>query len=125
MKLENQVCSLENAKKLKELGVKQDSLWGRNKNIGGKEYHLARMYNAEISAFTIAELMERLPAYIDYEKMKCILTCWKKPDEFGVIYNSGLNNAMNPRIDKTLANALAKMLIYLIENKLIKEEKNE
>jgi len=27
MKLENQVCSLEHAKKLKELGVKQENIW--------------------------------------------------------------------------------------------------
>ena len=27
MKLEKQVCSLESAKRLKELGVKQNSLW--------------------------------------------------------------------------------------------------
>ena len=43
MKLQNQVCSLELSKKLKELGVKQESLWywirdDDNVGIGFSEY---------------------------------------------------------------------------------------
>ncbi len=75
MKLEQQVCSLKLAKRLKELGVKQESLswwtqWGEDKN-----YYLYSQANfvydpnlradrlplkEKISAFTFAELEEVL-----------------------------------------------------------------
>ena len=38
MKLEDQVCSLELSKRLKELGVKQDSLWYWNAKEGYTPY---------------------------------------------------------------------------------------
>ena len=77
MKLEDQVCSLELAKKLKELGVKQESLFywwfvrndmgddvfvSDTKPVNGTEYW---------SAFTVAELGEMLPKYI----VHCGFTC--------------------------------------------------
>lgn len=67
MKLENQVCNLELSKELKELGVKQDSLWRwwydfnldkfilRHYKII-KQKDLLEMY----SAFTVAELINML-----------------------------------------------------------------
>jgi len=45
MKLEKQVCSLELAKKLKELGVKQESLWFYN----SKTMKLQRGFSAHTS----------------------------------------------------------------------------
>lgn len=82
MKLEQQVCSLELAKKLKELGVKQESafVWsvpnpekGRNereKLVLGKYCEVMLCHKARdwgeafdvYSAFTVAELGEMLPA---------------------------------------------------------------
>lgn len=75
MKLEKQVCSLELAKKLKELGVKQESIfyWTRSytRKTGvfqaDSKYYLAYSKNKkyyaeyECSAFTVAELGELLP----------------------------------------------------------------
>lgn len=74
MKLEDQVTSLEISKKLKELGVKQESefYWVVTLTT---EYHLSWYPNGELpkalqqrndcySAFTVAELGVLLPAYI-------------------------------------------------------------
>lgn len=85
MKIENQACTLEQAKRLKELGITQNSLyyfyWARGNSVGG--FHLVNMNNwysginemnqillnaiegavsNEIySAFTVAELGVMLP----------------------------------------------------------------
>lgn len=68
MKLENQVCSFEYSKKLKEIGIKQDSLflWRRYIPIKGSTYirpewkisiHKGSSNNYDlISAFTASEL---------------------------------------------------------------------
>ena len=62
MKLENQVCSLELSKRLKELGVKQDSLWGYLDHGDLNFYPVLNSeliyLKAEYSAFTVAELGE-------------------------------------------------------------------
>ena len=72
MKLENQVCSLELAKKIKQLGVKQDSLWWwmkyqrmpdssifwtiqREEIKDTNEYSFIKRDN--ISAFTVSECL--------------------------------------------------------------------
>lgn len=72
MNLENQVVSLELAKKLKELGVKQESLyWWVNEYQemkGGisastwllKDWKEAQGYKKHISAFIVAELVNEL-----------------------------------------------------------------
>ena len=125
MRLENQVTSLEISKKLKELGVKQESLfyWVEYEKdaydlwhkIAKEVYftHTRTIHSLPLhnlySAYTVAELGELLP----YE--------WK------LTFKSSENSWwVSPRQDiphcwaKTEANARAKMLIYLIENKLIK-----
>ena len=60
MKLENQVCSLELAKKLKELGVKQESLFWWCKDFKGRvvQPHKHNCLGGGISAFTVIELLE-------------------------------------------------------------------
>lgn len=69
MKLENQVCSLELSKRLKELGVKQDSLWWWHGRMMADEMHYT-ITSCDVreecreecgflaSAFTCAELMK-------------------------------------------------------------------
>jgi hypothetical protein len=87
MTLESQVCSLELAKKLKELGLKQNSyyFWKTYPDSvinNGEPYLVA--YNSrymtskgriEGSAFTVAELGEMLPApagnYMGRKRFKC------------------------------------------------------
>jgi len=133
MKLENQVCSLELAKKLKELGVKQESLWwwmicpdktyqiSNAKSLGHKywlEQHGEKWKDfpeekISYSAFTVAELGEMLPKeYISANTSQgwaiLLLEKVRKFQELVVL-----------QIADTEANARAKMLIYLLENKLM------
>ena len=65
MKLEDQVVGLELAKKLKELGVKQESYcYWREGNKEDPTYRIVTMVCAKggtYSAFTVAELGEMLP----------------------------------------------------------------
>jgi hypothetical protein len=138
IKLEDQVCSLELAKKLKELGAKQKSLfwWGRPKdlNVYGLFYtpmlfsfgedHFDELY----SAFTVAELGEILPIHFGYKwnnKMYPTgLMITKLINDWLVSYNVTGSYAPSELciFDKTEADARAKMLIYLIENGLIKND---
>jgi hypothetical protein len=120
MKLEQQVCSLELAKRLKKLGVKQDGVFG----YASKRSEKYRLYfdpftervnlNSVVSAFTVAELGEMLP-----EEMKNG-TSWEElrikrdGDEWNVIYGALWNEEAS-----TEADARAKMLVHLLENKLI------
>lgn len=118
MKLENQVVSLKYAKKLKELGFKQESLfyWADtriNELATGKDKHLKLVYPDggnylfKISAYTVAELGEMIGELAITEKMDKWYT--KRKGELMI----------KPLFDKTEANARAKMLIYLKENKLL------
>lgn len=156
MKLEQQVTSLEISKRLKELGVRQESLfyWRlgystsesfKNGVSTGKQGHfrdyeltyypkpryttadikwnerdLARLDETELSAFTVAELGEMLSSK-------------------GGVYFSGKDNLESPNKwfctkmsmpefeywqeqfvqADTEADARGKMLIYLLENKLL------
>jgi hypothetical protein len=114
MKLENQVCSLELAKRLKELGVKQESLfyWCQMEkptrtawDIRGEKFIDDYKYTSRelkyISAFTVAELGEMLP------KLSCSGKYTK--DYICNLVSGELQTA------KTEANARAKMVIYLKE----------
>jgi len=140
MNLSEQVISIELAKKLKELNVKQDSLFywlnvpeivHMKLNDDGTIFYdennctvLDRIeyktfigspiaYNVSQedtwSAFTVAELGELIPSnYYNFYK-----------NENGYIFSiNGLPNTSDPNV----ANAMAKMLIYLIENKLVNSE---
>lgn len=124
MKLENQVVSLELAKKLKELGVKQESLfyWVRrdmqadDSVVQIMQNKIHESYGETLcSAFTVAELGEMLP------KEKMTFVNWF---ESGWRIDYGTERDEHSRvgahlIDKNLANAIAKMVIYLLENKII------
>lgn len=127
MRLEQQVCSLELAKKLKELGVKQESLFYCVIDLmgGGLENELKYGEMPEdhyswsfASAFTVAELGEILKKHgnfisgygLDTEK-EYYCTRVSLP-EFE-IWSENFVEA------DTEADARAKMLVYLLENKLI------
>lgn len=123
MKLEDQVCSLELANRLKELGIKQHSIcywWQYDKD----SWHLTiAVYPTSpknyISAFTVAELGEMLPSWINghhliITKASTWFLRYRAPSSF-------IPKEEDPEIeDENEANARAKMLIYLIENALIK-----
>jgi hypothetical protein len=75
MKLEDQVVSLELAKRLKELGVKQESLftwyeWYENEMILFHDRSPEISGQNPYSAFTIAELVEILPKNIPFTLVK-------------------------------------------------------
>lgn len=115
MKLEHQVCNLEISKRLKELGVKQESLfyWGHNQEnfrhciIWSKEWLVdsgITLLWGGFSAFTVAELGKIIiPNYKKLEKCEKFV----------------------PQNDKDFVRCLfsadyyGKVLIYLLENKLI------
>jgi len=126
MNKEDQVCSLELAEQLKKLNCKQESLWWWIVPGMGIEPYLAdhkKKTTGEIySAFTVAELGEMLPKYIDTDDrywltISCPIKDWKigywADNDCVVAFKSTQRN-------KTLTNAMAKMLIYLLENGLIK-----
>jgi len=138
MKLEKQVASLELSKKLEELGVEQNSLFGwslydEKNNLWGVEEF--RNIGDEYSAFTVAELGEMLPVTIQMNRRRGVDTHWlentKTTHKYrcGYIYEDSSGTTGWGRvsdfeshavgISKTEANARAKMLIYLLENKLI------
>ena len=136
MDIEQQVCSLELAKKLKELGVKQESVWYwtecNNPDYGViGEWMLiqkpSKNWN-QAAAFTVAELGVLLPKMLEDEYgQKQWLDMyngrgWTKggkyvhEDEFIVgMKNIGLAEA------NTETNARAAMLIQLIEKGYITE----
>ncbi len=157
------VCSLELAKRLKELGVKQESDFYWIERHGKRRQHkltgtffLIKMRDLDFrksmrsyySAFHVGELGDMLPPTIEVKDIK---KEWGYDEVFyrqihvgingqWLIYYSRLDDLgdgqMNeikihtryggkPILEKTEADARAKCLIYLIENKLIdlKEEK--
>jgi len=124
MRLEDQVCSLELAKKLKELGVKQDSLfywlkeeepyiWFNPPNFS----HPMNTVHWNYSAFTVAELLDIIPPLSTLQLLKG-LNIHK-----GIIFVLRLETLdidYTQYSDFSAANACAKMLIYLIENGIVK-----
>lgn len=135
MKLENQVVSLDLAKRLKELGVKQESLFYWRVEIDeGQEYPEVWYEKPNerrglhiYSAFTVAELGELLPQTI--QVMPGEKTGWNLrwltigrflEDMWCVGYEStdGETVFHEEQADNE-ANARAKMFVYLLENKLI------
>jgi len=124
MKIENQVVSLALAKKLKKLGVKKNSLvrwqvWNdpytgilRRQIIFAGSY----TYGSAYAAFTVAELGEMLPKLGAYGWIET--KRWKDGKWHCSKAISSTNEAHRERAN-TEADARAKMLIYLIENKLI------
>jgi len=145
----NNKIDLEYAKKFKELGVKQESEFYYIAPKESTSYELVsieriRLYReiytkgvAKISAFTVGELGEMLPYDFSvpykYEKidltsnvyMECRITCWIDSSRTPRLYGINIESQYEARMifkdvyDKSEANVRAKMLIYLIENKLV------
>lgn len=124
MKLENQVCSLEISMRLKELGIKQESifLW---------EYFDEKCYSVKFnpyavvpntfnnwkvySAFTAQELLEIIPENIDHGYLSVV-----KANIYCVRYEL---TDIKYYPNKNLADSCAYLLIYLIENNLMEIKK--
>jgi len=127
MKLENQVCSLELAEKLKELGFGQDSLYKWTPENRGETFYICSsdcLHGKDYpcySAYTVAELGEMLPFYIREDANKGISFSTETDGLKIERFSNGWTIYYRYRSisDKTLAEAMAKMLIYLKENNLI------
>jgi hypothetical protein len=147
MKLEQQVTSLELAKKLKELGLKQESLFywilfhgGVGK--GHSDYERSATWElrtkdsslnfqeSRISAYTVAELGEMLPEYLVINDRVVIFTTrhnredkdtgWEQGYEFAESLNDEDVGWVEVEQAETEADARAKMLIHLHEQGLLK-----
>lgn len=122
MKLEDQVVSLELAKKLKYLNVKQESqFWWIHSDwfpAEGDPYELqfkedfpsVGRQSTDVAAFTVAELGEMLPPFVTTEKYLC-----KEKPRFNTHEEETIEE--HSWHDDSEANCRAKMLIHLIENK--------
>ena len=124
MNIEQQVASLELSKKLKKLGVKQDSLYYWVDNFyAGIETSIVEAKNRKegggVSAFTVAELGEMLPITVHTTKFEQGYH-WQSHYEVLKGDLSGKMEYVHFEAADTEADARAKMLIYLIEKKLIK-----
>lgn len=126
MKLEDQVLSLELAKKLKSLGVKQESYfnWITENEIGDEweervevsDYSFDCPIEIIASAFTVAELGEILPHEIpDGRTTPWHFRSYWELGRWGVSYAS-TGVVLHKVSANTEANARALMLIYLLEN---------
>lgn len=131
MKLEDQVCSLELSKRLKELGVKQESLFVWI-SIIKTEFNFIKLRESfepdsegigayNYAAYTAAELGELLPKGITvddinyfYTQIPCRDAKW-----WSIFYRNEFVSLKFNKIDPIEADARAKMLIYLLENKLM------
>lgn len=122
MELKDQVVSLELSKRLKELGVNHESYFNWcdrfQSRVGAPEEivepHLIRGNAGWVSdvlapAYTVAELGEMLSTKDNTNTIRCTN-----------VYNQwGCDYESHRTFGNTEADARAKMLIYLIENKLI------
>ena len=141
MDLKSQLSNFELSKELEKLGIKQDSLWywvefysssPTKKNtdlvycedlgLFANNPHLTEI--KAFSAFTCAELGEMLPWCVKkkseipyYLEIKKVIVNVDE-DEFQVGYFRG-EKRLVMFLGKSLANALAKMLIYLKKNGFI------
>ncbi len=138
MKIEKQVISLELARKLKKLGVKQNSLFywlelydktivlnhclmRNNNDTEGtlyQQYGVFKDKKNSFSAFTTSELGEMLPARIEKDKEVITFFCNKSDKMWETFYCSAKHEIYYYQMGKTLAGAMAKMLIYLKKNNL-------
>jgi hypothetical protein len=113
--LEKQVCSRQLSERLRELGVKQESYF---KWVGDEIWDPTQQSDYEtqstlprnkwIAAFTVAELGEILKDHT------ALSTEWSKVHKQWYLGYDPANT-----FSETEADARAKILIYLVENKLV------
>lgn len=153
MNLESQLTSFELSKKLKEIDIKQESIffWYKKENCDWNIFHHHRLnilalHKKEnvISAFTVAELMDIIPYYVDTKKnepfntfrfnmqicmiapegldsiTRCYLTNYKCDSTEIAGENAWLSRELfyHNIYDSNLADALAKTIIKLREDNL-------
>jgi hypothetical protein len=122
MKLENYVCTLEQAKKLKELGVGRESIFSWFRHSGDSQFDIRRYEEIvlagyeQVGAYTSQELAEEIFKFCDQFRQNI------SDDEIRMeaIYSKRLS-VICPSYMKipniTEARARAEFLIYLLENR--------
>ncbi len=122
--LEQQVCSLELAKRLKELGVPQESLfWWRTTKNDPSDALILDMRDAHsryfdyVSALTVADFGEIFPERIEEDNLR--FGMHKMYPGWQVGYLTGNDIMKYCEWKNTLADACATLLINLLENKII------
>lgn len=135
MNFKDQVCSLELAEELQNLGVKQESLFSHHFNKNHDRWEMKPFWlmsfvdvtDEHYSAFTIAELLDKIPHSIPYDEHNTAsLLITKGPINYTVRYMAAYIFPHRRKAyckvlftEKNLVEACAKMLIYLLKNKLI------
>lgn len=129
MNLQDQVASLELCKKLKELGVKYRSCfeWLKAPHIDYDAWHAVPLMPNQAQhlgypAYSVAELGKILPSNhppLRYWINKINATNHDPLWQVEFLFN---NNSLAIITDTTEANLRAQMLIYLLEEGLIKNE---
>jgi hypothetical protein len=127
MKLEDQVVSLELAKKLRELGFEQESLFYWHFDEIVRREFMPTDQNLKVStdghnfsAYTVAELGGMLPQNFSYEGKQCNWISYLAMNGWNVQYESiDDDGLLFEVVANKEADARAKMLIYLKENKFI------
>lgn len=133
MKIENQVCTIEQAKKLKELGIRQESFFawideGQLLSRHSPNLPLMNIATSFTAAFTVAELSEMLPDYYPSwrfevttggpKKWVATVICSPKPPGIDDIHTASEFD----RHGDTQAEALATLLIALLETGTVTPE---
>jgi hypothetical protein len=140
MKLNNQVCSLEQAKRLNELGITQETFFcyagGINDTVPPQllttDYVYSECagwaYNERIAAFTVAELGAMLPEWTANDTLRLEQWATERQEKRAIQYrkNPGefhpTDTPENAIFRRTEAAARADMLIYLLEHKYVTPE---
>jgi hypothetical protein len=114
MKIENQCISLAQAKRLKELGIKQQSLlrWSSDGSLYYQIMTGEMVCEDDYAAFNVAELGVMLPQ--DAATRQTLL-------DDGIRWSASSDGAYGG-FYKTEAGAKGALLIYLLEKKLITSE---
>ena len=129
MRLEKQVCSLELAKRLKDMGVKQDSyFFWRTFPDGSAGLRTGEQQSFDFAAFTVAELGELIGPYFQ-------INSGRSGRPAIMVWAEALPNILvrsNPDLHPpeevkraplmsadTEADARAEILVYLIKNALL------
>ena len=125
MNIKDQICTLDQAKRLRELGITHEGYFLLNEKgepfeswiVEGNE---DRFY----SAFTVAELGAMLPNNIVVESYRMHFHCIKQGQNesvpiYSVTYGKYEDNDVPVLDGHNEAELRAMLLIYLIENKLI------
>jgi hypothetical protein len=130
MELKDQVCTLESAKRLRELGVEQESLFYWDCDLAFTEQQdmwtlsygeidaVKAGYATKVSAFTSSELGELLPGEIN--NSSDLSSIKMQGGDWLVSYT---NSQTSEFMELNEAEARAKMLIHLLENNLMDNNK--